>query len=98
MTELYKQKAYPQAIASEIHKMPPLVTEIANRWMLGWPKTVKALIASGEYLEALKNQEAQEREALSQPGLNHLSSWEKTEVLGLTQSPPSPSRESNEEA
>lgn len=97
MTNLYNQKAYPQEIANEIQKMPPLATQIANRWMLGWPKTVKALIASGEYLEALKIQE-EERKALIEPGLNHLSSWEKVEVMGLTQAPPSPSTEPNEEA
>jgi len=99
MTNLYNQKAYPQEIANEIQKMLPLATQIANRWMLGWPKTVKALIASGEYLEALTIQEEEEeRKALSDPSLNHLSSWEKAEVMGLTQAPPSPSTEPNEEA
>lgn len=34
MTGLYNQKAYPQEIANEIQKMPPLATQIANRWML----------------------------------------------------------------
>lgn len=76
MTNLYKQSAYPKEIANKIRRMSPLATDIANRCMLGWSKTVKALIASGEYLEALAIQEAKEREALIQPGMNHLSSWE----------------------
>lgn len=58
---------------------------------------MKALIASGEYLEALKIQE-EERKVLIEPGLNHLSSWEKAEVMRLTQAPPSPSTETDEEA
>lgn len=58
---------------------------------------MKALIAYGEYLEALKIQD-EERKALIEPGLNLLSSWEKTEVIGLTQAPPSPSTETDEEA
>ena len=37
--------------------MSQTAIEIANRWMLGWPKTVKGLIATREYLEALKYQE-----------------------------------------
>lgn len=98
MTDLYNRKAYSQEIASEIQKMPPLATQIANRWMLGWPKTVKALIVSGEYLEALTMQEKDERKALSDPSLNHLSSWEKAEVMGLMQAPPTPSTEPDEEA
>lgn len=71
--------------------MSQTAIEIANRWMLGWPKTVKGLIASGEFLEALKSQEEQEIRIKLDTSMNHLSSWEKNEVMGLTAEPPAPS-------
>jgi hypothetical protein len=75
---------------SEIQAMSQTAIEIANRWLLGWPKTVKGLIASGEYLEALKDQEQKEVQIKLDNSLSHLSSWEKNEVMGLTDSPPYP--------
>ena len=88
MQPLYSPRAYPAEIRKAIEAMPPLATEIVNRWMLGWPKATKALIEAGMLVEALAAQEAQEREALLRTDLNHLSSWEKAEVMGLSQSPP----------
>ena len=85
---IYNQKAYPPEALAAIKAMPPLATAIANRWLLGWPEAVKALLASGEYVEALTRQEQAEREALAEPGMMHLSQWEKTEAMGLTQAPP----------
>jgi hypothetical protein len=72
--------------------MSQTAIEIANRWLLGWPKTVKSLMASGEYLEALKDQEQQEIRVKMDNSMNHLSSWEKSEVMGLSLCPPSASR------
>lgn len=91
MQSLYSPKKYPADLARKINCLSPLAIAIANRWMLGWPQSVKALIASGEYLDALIWQEEQERAALDKPGLDHLSSWEKAEVMGLSQSPPAAS-------
>lgn len=90
MQELYRPKAYPAAIKAELDKAPPLMIEIANRWMLGWPKRVKALIETGEYLEALRSQEDSERTAISAPGTNHLARHEAAELYGLTMEPPYP--------
>lgn len=92
MQALYSPKRYPPELSRRINAMSPLAISIANRWMLGWPEAVKALIAYGEYLDALKEQVAQERKAMDEPGLNHLSSWEKAEVMGLSQAPPSTSK------
>lgn len=92
MQALYSPKRYPPELSRRINAMSPLAISIANRWMLGWPEAVKALIASGEYLDALKEQAAQERKAMDEPGLHHLSSWEKAEVMGLSQAPPSTSK------
>ena len=65
MQSLYKPSLYPKEIQAKLKLAPPLAIEIANRWALGWPETVKALIKSGQYLEALTNQEEQERDDLA---------------------------------
>ena len=90
MQELYSPKTYPQEIKAELKAMSDTAIEIANRWLLGWPKTVKGLIASGEYLEALKYQEEREMKVKLDTSMSHLSSWEKNEVMGLTAAPPTP--------
>lgn len=88
MQELYNPKMYPPGIQSQIKAMPPLATEIANRWMLGWPQATKELLKSGKYLEALKAQEQQEREILSEPGNSHLARHEIVQEFGLSLAPP----------
>jgi hypothetical protein len=94
MQSLYKPKSYPAPMRSEILAMSQTAIEVANRWMLGWPETVKGLIESGEFLEALKNQEQEEIRIKMDNSLSHLSSWEKNEVMGLSAAPPSPSEPS----
>ena len=88
MQALHNPKMYPEPIRRKLELMPPLAIEIANRWALGWPETVKALLTSGKYLEALKAQEQQEREALSEPGNSHLARHEIVTEYGLSLSPP----------
>jgi hypothetical protein len=90
MQELYRPSSYPEPIRSEFRKARPLMVEIANRWMLGWPKRVKGLIASGEYLDALKLQTEQEMRAISAPGMNHLARHEMAHEYGLSLEPPEP--------
>jgi len=83
-------KRYPVEIQKFINVAPPLMIEIANRWVLGWPEAVTALIESGEYLEALENQEQQEREILASTGTSylHLARHEILQDFGLSLSPP----------
>ena len=90
MQTLYRPEMYPQSVRNELATMPPLATEIANRWAMGWMKTVKALLASGEYLEALRQQEAQERDLFSRTDLRHLARHEICELYGLSPMPPHP--------
>jgi hypothetical protein len=90
MQSLYKPKAYPEPMRSEMQAMSDTAIEVANRWMLGWPGRVKGLIESGEFLEALKDQEQKEIAVKLDKSLMHLSSWEKNEVMGLTDEPPYP--------
>lgn len=89
MQALYKPNQYPPEIRAKLKLMPPLAIEIANRWMLGWPKAVQELIEAGQYLEALRNQESEEREVLSNPGNSHLARHEIVQEYGLSLSPPS---------
>ena len=91
MQSLYKPSQYPPELRRTIGKMSDTAIEIANRWALGWPQTVKGLIATGEYLDALKAQEREEIRVKLEPGLSHLSSWEKAQEYGLCQHPPTPS-------
>ena len=92
MQTLYNPSMYPAELRQQISKMSQTAIEIANRWALGWPQTVKDLIATGEYLAALKNQEREEVKVKLEPGLNHLSSWEKAQEYGLSQHPPAASK------
>ncbi len=88
MQAIYKPKQYPPQVLAKLRLMPQLAVEIANRWALGWPKRVAELIEMGIYLEVLTNQEQQEREALSQPGMNHLARHEIVQEMGLSLAPP----------
>lgn len=88
MDTLRCPRKYPPEIRVAIAQMPALATDIANRWMLGWAKTVAALLAEGGYLEALTDQEQREREAYSQPGTGHLARHEIAELYGLNPGPP----------
>lgn len=65
-----------------------------RQWMLsmmGWPKTVQALISAQELLPALIAQEEAERKAYREPpGNRHLARHEIAELYGLSPSPPTP--------
>lgn len=84
--ELYRASSYPTEVRSRISS--PLAVEIANRWMLGWPKRARAMLADGTFLELLNSQEQKEREALSNPDNGHLARHEIAELYGLSLAPP----------
>jgi hypothetical protein len=81
-------------VRQELTKLPPLATEIANRWMRGWPKTVEVHLKTRDFLELLKYQEEQEREAYTAPGNQHLARHEIAELYGLSLKPPAPEESS----
>lgn len=91
MQSLYNPRQYTPELRQTLDHMSDTAIEIANRWAQGWPQTVKELIASGEYLDALKAQEHEEIRVKLEPGLSHLSSWEKAQEYGLCQHPPAAS-------
>lgn len=97
MQRLESPHTYSPEILAELGTMPVLAVDIANRWMLGWPRAVAALIESGEYLDALRRQEADERDVLSDPGNGHLARHEIIQEYGLSLSPPSASASTRDE-
>jgi len=74
-------------MCSEVPAMSQTTIEVANRWMLGWPETLKGLVESDKSLEALKNHEQEEIRIKMGNSLSHLSSWEKNEVMALSAIP-----------
>lgn len=91
MQEIYSPKTYPPETRQAILAMGSLAVEIANRWMLGWPDRVKALLKSGEYLQALKDQRESEATVNAKAAdLTHLARHEINEMYGLSQEPPEP--------
>lgn len=93
MQDLVKPNAYPPEIRAQLLTLSQTAREIANRWMLGWPKRVQRLIEEQEYLDALMYQTEQEERAKQDTSLNHLSSWEKAQVWELPMAPPTVSHE-----
>lgn len=102
MQSLHSPSSYPTPVRRKLELMPPLAVEIANRWMLGWPERVKALLSTGEFLPALKAQEETEREVLANETAKHLARHEVMQEHGLSPAPPmtstSPAKTSDEEA
>lgn len=90
MQPLVRPAAYPPAIRREIAQLGRIGTAIANRWMLGWPERVKALIAAGQYLPALTAQHEAELDALAENAENWLSEMEKVQLAGLSLECPLP--------
>lgn len=84
MMTLVKPQAYPPAIRMEIGQMGRIATDIANRWMLGWPKRVEKLIQTGEYLPALREQRELEVDVLVENRDTHLTETEKVQLAGLS--------------
>lgn len=88
MQALYRESSYPKEVKQQLLTMPPLATEILNRWMMGWPKRVQALIEAQQLIPLLTEQEEAERTAYSEPGNRHLARHEIAELYGLTNEAP----------
>lgn len=56
MQALYRQTTYSPKLAVEIESMGELAVSIANRWLLGWPDRVKALLKAGLYLLPIRHE------------------------------------------
>lgn len=58
---LVGRSAYPAAMAASVEAMRPFAVQIANRWMLVWPKRLKALLADGAYLHGCIRSQSRSR-------------------------------------
>lgn len=89
MEILTNRKSYPPEVAVMIERLSTIAVSIANRWMLGWPQRVEALLKAGTYLEALEAQTEQEKDVLAEAGeLNHLARHEILKMYEIGEAPP----------
>lgn len=89
MQELTSRKAYPGAMAAQIEAKGAMPVSIANRWVMGWPQRVKALVQSGAYLECLTTLVSQETDFLEKTAdLRHLARHEIMQLYEIRESPP----------
>lgn len=90
MEELTDRKAYPAEVATGIEARGTVAVSIANRWIMGWPARVMALLSAGTYLACLDTQVDQEKTILaSQADLRHLARHEILQMYEIRESPPS---------
>ena len=89
MEQLANREIYIHGMALMIEKMGSMAVSIANRWQLGWPDRVAALLAAGTYLIHLESQREREVDVLAnEAGLRHLSRREILQVYEIKESPP----------
>jgi hypothetical protein len=88
MPTLHKPQQYPEWELDKIESMSGYATDLANRWSIAWPERVKALLASGEYLDALIRQEYMERSALTDAQGRSQAFRDILEERGLSLAPP----------
>jgi hypothetical protein len=87
---MVNEKAYPPEILREVRSIGRIGWQIADRWMLGWPERVQALINTHQYLPALRAQLEAELDALAENADNWLSETEKVQLAGLSLECPLP--------
>lgn len=89
LQELTSRKAYTAAMAAQIEAMGQMAISVANRWMMGWPQRVKALVQSGAYLGCLETQVAHENDILAKTAdLRHLARHEIMQLYEIREAPP----------
>ena len=86
---LTSRNAYSPEVATRIETMGTVAVSVANRWILGWPARVTALLKVGTYLACLDTQVDQEKEILvNEANLRHLSHREILQLYEIRESPP----------
>lgn len=89
MENIYSSNSYPPEIILKIETMGTTAVSIANRWMLGWPDRVSALLKAGTYVGCLESQLEQEKEILAnEANLQHLSRREVLALYEIREAPP----------
>lgn len=89
MQSLYNADIYPDEVRELILQSGELGIEIANRWMIGWPKRVVNLIVQDAYEVAFQYQLLQEQDVIARASnLAHIAPVEVVVMSGLNLEPP----------
>ncbi|PTR05359.1 hypothetical protein C8R32_12323 [Nitrosospira sp. Nsp5] len=89
MKSLYNSDIYPDQVREMLLQSGPVGIEIANRWMMGWPKRVVQLLVEDMYEGAFQYQLLQEEDVIARASnLSHLAPMEIIVMSGLSLEPP----------
>lgn len=89
MEPLYNREVYGPGLAIWIEGMGTIAVSIANRWQIGWPHRVQALLSAGIYQVNLDAQMNREKDVLAEAlDLQHLSYREILLLHEIQESPP----------
>jgi hypothetical protein len=89
MQSLYNPDIYPDQVREMILQKGQLGIEIANRWMMGWPKRVVNLLIQDMYEDSFQYQLLQEQEVIARASnLGNLAPIEFIVMSGLSLEPP----------
>jgi hypothetical protein len=89
MQSLYNPDIYSDQIREMISQSGEIGIEIANRWMMGWPKRVVKLLVQDMYEEVFQYQLLQEQDVIARASnLSLLAPMEIVVMSGLSLEPP----------
>lgn len=89
MQSLYNPDIYPDQVREMLLQSGPIGIEIANRWMMGWPKRVVQLLVQDVYEDVFQYQLLQEQDVIARASnFNHLAPLEIVVMSGLSLEPP----------
>lgn len=89
MQSLYNADIYSDQVREMICQSGEIGVEIANRWMIGWPKRVVKLLIEDMYEGTFQYQLLQEQDVIARASnLSHLAPMEIIVMSGLSLEPP----------
>jgi hypothetical protein len=89
MQSLYNTDIYSDHIREMILQSGETGMEIANRWMMGWPKRIVKLLVQDMYEEVFQYQLLQEQDVIARASnLSRLAPMEIVVMSGLSLEPP----------
>ncbi len=89
MQLLYNPDIYPDQVREMILQSGQIGIDIANRWMMEWPKRVVNLLVQDRYEEVFQYQLLQEQDVIARASnLSHLAPLEIMVMSGLSLEPP----------
>lgn len=89
MQELVMRNIYGPELADKIQWQGTIMISVANRWTMGWPTRVAAMVATRTYWASLAAQTELELDVLADARhLQHLSHREILQRSEIRESPP----------